>query len=83
MIEIYGAKTCTACARAVGAVKQYGLEYKYFDISSDGDAMLELAERIGRPKTIPQTFWHGKHIGGADDLIKEIENTRNYGDGQV
>jgi glutaredoxin len=34
-------------------------------------------------KTVPQIFWYGKYIGGYNELALEIENTRNYGDGNL
>jgi glutaredoxin len=30
-------------------------------------------------KTVPQIWWHGKHIGGYEDFASEIENTRSFG----
>ena len=82
MIEIYGTSTCNWCDRAKEVCLQYDLEYEYksLDDRFEGDKfMAEFKERVPSAKTVPQIFWNGKHIGGYNDLIAEIENTRNFG----
>jgi len=34
-------------------------------------------------RTVPQIFWHQKHIGGYQEFAAEIENTRNFGQERI
>ena len=84
MIEIYGTQTCGFCLRAKKLAERYSLAYNYKDIQRDEGAREELEERLGQEvKQIPQIFWHGKYVGGYNQLAEEIQNTRNYGDGAI
>lgn len=79
MIEIYGTPTCGFCRRAKLLAERYKLEYEYKDITeSEWDN--ELNERYdGEVKTVPQIYWNNKYIGGYNELVNEIENTRFFG----
>ena len=33
--------------------------------------------------TVPAIWWNGKFIGGFNELVTEIENTRNFGQEKV
>jgi glutaredoxin len=62
------------------------IEYKSLSDRFDGAdyrvEMFALCEAQGfKPKTVPQVFWNGNHIGGFEEFAQEIENTRNFGDG--
>lgn len=86
MIEIYGTSTCNWCDRARETCEQYSLRYTYklLDDRFEGEANLkEFREKVPDAKTVPQIFWHGRYIGGYNDLIREIENTSTYGDGKI
>lgn len=86
MIEIYGKHDCVWCDRAQELCRQYSLdfEYKGIDDNWDGEKNLaELKERMPNVRTVPQIWWHKKHIGGFQELASEIENTRNFGDGKI
>lgn len=81
-IEIYGKSTCPWCDRAREVCEQYSLEYQYKSLDDRFDGEINKAEfrqRLPEAKTLPQIFWHGNHIGGYNDLISEIENTRSFG----
>ena len=86
LIEIYGTSTCNWCDRAQEACAQYGLDYTYKSLDdrfSGEEYMKELKEKVPDAKTVPQVFWAGKHIGGFNELITEIDNTRSFGDGKI
>lgn len=78
MIEIYGKSNCGYCAMAVDLAKKYRLNYEYKD-ATDLDIYSDLLEKIGSVPTVPQIFWHGRHIGGYENFLLEIENTREFG----
>lgn len=86
MIEIYGKSDCMWCDRAQEICRQYSLDFEYKGVDDHWDGpknLAELKERYPTARTVPQIWWHGKHIGGFDQLAQEIENTRNYGDGKI
>lgn len=86
MIEIYGRFDCVWCDRAQELCRQYSLDFQYKAIDDPWDGeknTQELKERVPNAKTVPQIFWHKKHIGGFQQLAQEIENTRNFGDGKI
>lgn len=79
MIEIYGRPNCGYCTAAVNVCEDYHLKYTYNTIESSKQ-LEEISERVGQElKTVPQIFWHNKYIGGYTELVREIENTRSYG----
>lgn len=82
MILIYGKSDCIWCDRAKDLCTEYNLEYEYKSIQVE-EYLTELRDLVPTVKTVPQIFWYGRHIGGYNDLVTEIENTRNYGDGKI
>lgn len=67
-VEIYYWTTCPYCARARGLLDSKGVDYTGYDITGDEAARAKMVERTGGPKSVPQIFIDGKHIGGCDDL---------------
>lgn len=83
MIEIYGNQTCPYCLRAKRAAQMYGLEYTWLDTDLPENKQT-LMEKLPDAKTIPQIWWHGRHVGGYAEFANEIENTVNgFGDGKL
>lgn len=82
MITIWGTSACGWCKKAVKLCEDYKLNHEYILIDNQ-EKLAELQEIAPGTTTVPQIFWHGKYIGGYTELAKEIENTRNYGDGQI
>lgn len=71
-IEIYGTEFCISCKYAKQYCNKNNYSYEFKDISNcEGTNYLEeLKERLGKaPKTIPQIFVEGKHIGGYDQFV--------------
>jgi len=86
MIEIFGKSDCVYCDRAQELCRQHGLTftYKSLDDRWDGGANItELKQRKPDVKTVPQIWWHDKYVGGFNDLVEEIENTRNFGQEKI
>ncbi len=67
-IEIYSWKTCPYCIRAKALLDSKGVAYTDYDITGDEEARAKMVERTGGPRTVPQIFIDGKHIGGCDDI---------------
>lgn len=78
MIVIYGASWCGYCQKAKALAEQYQLDFEYRDVDNS-EMKQQLKSILPTAKTIPQIWWHGKHIGGYDDFAREVENTRNFG----
>jgi glutaredoxin len=85
-VEIYGTSTCNWCDRAQELCAQYDLSYVYksLDDRFEGEKNLrEFRERLPNAKQVPQIFWNDKYIGGFNELVSEIENTRNFGQEKI
>jgi len=67
-IEIYTKSYCPYCVKAKALLKKKGVEFEEIDIESDTALALQVMERSGGRKTVPQIFIDGSHIGGCDDL---------------
>lgn len=67
-IEIYTWNTCPFCRRAKALLDSKKVEYTEYDITGDEAARTKMAERTGGPKSVPQIFINGKHVGGCDDI---------------
>jgi glutaredoxin len=81
MIIIYGASWCGWCQKAKALAEQYQLDFDYRDVDNkEIKEQLRVILPADAPRTIPQIWWHGRHIGGHDDFVREIEETlSNYG----
>ena len=67
-IEIYTKSYCPYCVKAKALLKRKGLAFEEVDIENDTALALQVMERAGGRKTVPQIFIDGAHIGGCDDL---------------
>ena len=80
-VLIYGRQNCTYCKQAVQLCEMRGLEYVYKDISDplDGEQTLtELTESMGStPRTVPQIFVDGQHVGGFTQFLTVVDATRS------
>ena len=79
MIVIYGHQRCGYCKRAKKLAEQYHLKYEWRDTDEE-DTLNQMKIMLPNAKTVPQIWIYGKHIGGYEDLVTELENTMgNYG----
>jgi len=83
MVRIYGTDDCWFCKEAAKVAESYDLRYTYINVKENEETVAEFKSLFPEAKTVPQIVWYNRHIGGYDDFLKEIEDTRNYGDGQV
>lgn len=82
MIKIYGKPACPWCVKAKRLAERYGLKYEYIDIQYKNN-FEELKSKLSVVETVPQIWWHDRHVGGYEGLMQEIENTiGGYGDGR-
>lgn len=82
MLTIYGTQSCTYCQQAKNVADSYGIKYEYVDVH-EGDNLALFKDKFPNVKKVPQIVWNDIHIGGFTEFVKEVEDTRNYGDGSV
>jgi len=82
MIVIYGNSICPACSKAKELADSYRLEWEFRNVSKQ-EYLEEYLRLFPGENRVPQITWHGKPVGGYTEFASEIENTRNYGDGQI
>lgn len=70
MYIVYGKQGCYYCTLAEQLLGQFNKEFQYIDIEEDMDA-LDLIVSNGF-KTVPQIYLDGEHIGGYEDLKKQL-----------
>ena len=68
-VEIYTKGYCPYCARALGLLRDKGVEYEEFDISMGGPKRAEMLQRANGRSTVPQIFVNDQHLGGCDDIV--------------
>ena len=73
-IEIFTGPGCSYCDRAKTELRERGLAFVERDIS-DQTVLAEFRDRLPRTKSIPQIFVDGKHIGGFEDLMLQLQQT--------
>jgi glutaredoxin len=74
VIKIYGKVNCAWCRDAKKLAESYSLEYEYVDVGYT-DGLRELQSLLPEAKTVPQIWWHGRHVGGYQEFAQEVENT--------
>jgi len=67
-IEIYSGDYCPYCMRAKALLKQRELKFTEYNVQSQPELRVEMAERAPGVRTIPQIFINDRHVGGCDDL---------------
>jgi len=67
-IEVYSGPFCPYCMRAKALLRRRGLDFVEYDVHTDAGKRVEMLERSGGARTIPQIFINGRHVGGCDDL---------------
>jgi glutaredoxin 3 len=68
-IIIYTTNYCPYCVKAKQLLRNKGVEFEEIDLTNDDTGRIQLVEKSGGRKTVPQIFVNGKHIGGCDDLF--------------
>lgn len=69
-ILLFTRKGCAHCARAKKALEQKGLAYSELTTSP------RILRALPGPRTTPQVFIDGKHVGGADELERWLAEKR-------
>ncbi len=65
-VSLFARHGCRHCERAKALLAEKGIDYEEIELG-DGITTQSLRAVTGRD-TVPQVYWDGKHIGGADEL---------------
>jgi glutaredoxin 3 len=68
-VTIYTRPFCSYCSRALGVLKQKGVEVTEIEAGMDPAARKEMLARSNGASTYPQIFIGERHIGGCDDML--------------
>ncbi len=72
-VTIYTKPGCPYCARALGLLREKGVEFTEIEAAYDPAKKQEMVQRAGGRMTFPQIFIGERHVGGCDDIM-ELED---------
>lgn len=67
-VVIYSTTYCPFCDRAKELLTSLGAAYENIDVQENPDRRMEMVEKAGGLRTVPQIFINDEHIGGYDQL---------------
>lgn len=73
-VEIYTTRFCGFCIAAKRLLAKKNVSYSEIDVGSQPHRRVEMMQRAGGGRTVPQIFIGGRHIGGCDELY-ELERS--------
>ena len=75
-VTVYVTQTCPYCHAAKALLKSKGIPFKEVDVTGD-DAMRErLVQMSGGRETVPQVFFGKMSVGGYEDLVEHLRESR-------
>jgi glutaredoxin len=88
--HLFGKESCPHCKRAKEYLEKAGIIYDYHDVVSSPRDLYEMLARVKpqigpkTPITVPQIWFDGHYIGGADELHDIVKQNvePNYDRGQ-
>ena len=78
--RLFGKQSCPHCTRAKGYLENAGIEYAYHDVVKEPRSLYEMLGRVKpivgpkTPITVPQIWFDGKYVGGADQLQEIVKS---------
>lgn len=73
-IEIFSQKNCAGCRQVKQMLTDRQMLFKEYLIDSDDEYKTEFFKRLPNARTVPQVFIAGRHIGGLNELVKELHS---------
>ena len=73
-VTIYTTMFCPYCSRAKNLLGGKGAAFEEVAVDKDAAKRVEMIERSGGGRTVPQIFINDRHIGGSDELA-DLERT--------
>lgn len=68
-VIVYSKDYCPYCTRAKQFLKNKGAAFEEVDITQDPDLQMQVVEKSGGRRTVPQIFINDQPIGGYDDMV--------------
>jgi glutaredoxin 3 len=68
-VTLYTKPGCPYCARALGLLRDKGVEFTDISAAFVPEKKAEMVQRSGGRATFPQIFIGDRHIGGCDDMM--------------
>lgn len=73
-VDVYTTTYCPYCVRAKQLLDAKDIDYTEIDVTGDDAARINLVEKSGGRRTVPQIFINDQPIGGYDDM-RTLEET--------
>ena len=67
-IRVYSTRICPYCLMAKRLLANKGAQYEEVLVDVDCASRVEMSERSGGRRTVPQIFIGDRHVGGYEDL---------------
>lgn len=67
-VTVYSSMWCPYCTRAKKLLDSKGVGYEEIDVTMDAAKRMEMTQKSGGQRTVPQIFINGTHVGGSDQL---------------
>lgn len=78
-IEVFSQTNCPGCNQVKAVLNARQLVYAEFMIDDPvGVGRQELFNRLPAVRSVPQVFINGKHVGGLEELVKELKSNDRY-----
>lgn len=68
-IDVYSTTYCPYCVRAKEFLTKKNAAFTEIDVTGDDAARMDLVNKSGGRKTVPQIFINDQPIGGFDDMV--------------
>lgn len=68
-VTVYSSMWCPYCTRAKKLLDTKGVRYEEIDVTMDAAKRMEMTQKSGGQRTVPQIFINGTHVGGSDQLV--------------
>ncbi|MEL6365775.1 MAG: glutaredoxin 3 [Pseudomonadota bacterium] len=68
-VTLYTKPMCPYCVRAVGLLREKGVEFEEISAAYDAQKREEMLQRSNGARTYPQIFIGDAHVGGSDELM--------------
>ena len=76
-IIIYTGPMCPYCDKAKALMKSKDLDFKEIYVGDDPDLMMEMIEKAGGRRSVPQIFIKDQHVGGFDVTGANVDALHN------
>lgn len=67
-VVVYSTSWCPFCVRAIGLLRQKGVEFTNIDVDKEPEKRVEMREKAGK-NSVPQIWVGDHHVGGCDELF--------------